>query len=80
MASSGGLPVSGNTPTSNVYNAQNQINGASYDAVGNQTVVNGNTIGYDAENRQVQMSEPLSLGGAQATYQYDGAGQRVLRT
>jgi hypothetical protein len=43
MPSSGGLPVSGNTPTTNVYNGNNQIGGASYDAAGNQTVVNGNT-------------------------------------
>src|SRR6185437_16061628 len=33
------------------YNAKNQINGASYDLAGNQTVVNGNTLAYDAESR-----------------------------
>ncbi len=32
----------------------NRINGASYDAAGNQLVVNGDTLSYDAENRQVR--------------------------
>jgi hypothetical protein len=46
-----GGPWSGSTPTSNAF-TNNRINGASYDAAGNQTVVNGDTLTYDAENRQ----------------------------
>jgi RHS repeat-associated protein len=60
-----------------VFNAANQIAGASYDNSGNQTVVNGNSVLYDAENRQIAVTEPPSLGGGTESYAYDGAGQRV---
>ncbi len=72
-----GVPLSGTTPTANVYTAANRIGGASYDAAGNQTVVNGNSLIYDAENRPTQASESAALGGGQATYRYDGDGRRV---
>jgi YD repeat-containing protein len=42
--------------------------------------VNGNTVAYDAENRQVTVTEPASLGGGTETYAYDGMGQRVFKT
>src|SRR5579884_1502465 len=59
-----GLPLAGNMPTANVYNGNNQINGASYDAAGNQLVANGDTLSYDAENRMISATEPPALGGA----------------
>ena len=52
-----GGPWSGSTPTSNVYDGSNRIAGGSYDAAGNQLVVNGDTIAYDAENRQVSATD-----------------------
>jgi YD repeat-containing protein len=64
----------------NVFNTANQISGASYDNSGNQTVVNGNSVAYDAENRQVAVTEPPALGGGTENYFYDGAGQRVEKS
>ncbi len=78
-----GIAPSGTTPTANVFNASNQINGSvTYDAAGNQTVVSGNiSVGdsalYDAENQLVQTAESPSLGGAVEPYFYDGEGRRV---
>ena len=46
-----GGPWSGSTPTTNAF-TNNRINGASYDPAGNQLLVNGDTLAYDAENRQ----------------------------
>jgi RHS repeat-associated protein len=63
-----------------VFNTQNRITGASYDAAGNQVVVNGDTAVYDAENRQVSLTEPPSLGGGTENYWYDGLGQRVEKS
>ncbi|MBV9269106.1 MAG: hypothetical protein JO061_23250 [Acidobacteriaceae bacterium] len=81
VATNSGVPLAGNTPTSNVFNQNNnnhnQMNGASYDASGNQSVVNGDMIAYDAENQQVSATEPANLGGGTETYIYDGNGQRV---
>jgi RHS repeat-associated protein len=72
--------LAGNTPTSNAsYNGNNQIAGVSYDAAGNQLAVNGDTLIYDAENRQASVAEPQSLGGGTANYLYDGNGQRVSK-
>ncbi len=59
-----GIAPSSTTPTANVFNASNQIDGSvTYDASGNQTVVSGNTsVGdaalYDAENQLVQTLSP----------------------
>lgn len=78
VKSNSGVPLAGNTPTASVYTAANQINGASYDASGNQTVVNGNTLAYDAENRQI--SETDGVTHAVETYNYDGDGHRVSKT
>ncbi len=74
-----GVPLAGNTPAANVFNASNQI-GTAYDAAGNQTAVNGNTIAYDAESRQISAAEPAALGGGVENYLYDGGGQRVEKT
>jgi hypothetical protein len=43
VATNSGVPLAGNTPTSNVFNGNNQMNGTSYDGAGNQSSVNGNT-------------------------------------
>jgi YD repeat-containing protein len=72
--------LAGNTPTSDVFNTQNRITGTSYDAAGNQVVVNGDTAVYDAETRQVSLTEPPSLGGGTENYWYDGLGQRVEKS
>ena len=55
----------------------NQTATANYDSAGNLLAVNGFTLAYDAENRQVSVTEQPSRGGAQELYLYDGAGQRV---
>jgi RHS repeat-associated protein len=70
---SGSLPIAGNTPTSNVYNSNNQFTNASYDAAGNETGVNGNTVTYDAESRQTNVVG----AGVNEMYVYDGDGRRV---
>ena len=80
LAANAGAPVAGNTPTSNVYTGTNRIAGGSYDGAGNQTVVNGNILVYDAENHIVSVTEPANLGGGTETLAYDGAGHRVAKT
>ncbi len=70
---SSGIPPAGNTPTSDVYTANNQISGTTYDPAGNQQLVNGDTASYDSENHQTS----LSFAGATEAYLYDGNGQRV---
>lgn len=50
-----GIAPVGNPPTTSTgFNANNQVTtgGAAYDAAGNQTAMNGDTVAYDAENRQ----------------------------
>jgi YD repeat-containing protein len=71
------LPVGGSTPQTNNF-SNNRIGNAAYDAAGNQTVVNGNNIGYDAESRQVSVQDPLR--SLTETYAYDGDGRRVLKS
>lgn len=78
VKSNSGVPLAGNTPTANVYTAANQISGSSYDLAGNQTVANGNTLAYDAEDRQI--SETDGVTHAVETYNYDGDGHRVSKT
>jgi YD repeat-containing protein len=73
------LAPAGNAPTANIY-SNNRMNGTSYDAAGNQSVVNGNSVAYDAENRQVSVTEPPGLGGSTESYLYDGSGQRVQKS
>jgi YD repeat-containing protein len=74
-----GVALAGNTPTSNVFNAANQLPGNSYDAAGNLLRVNGNTASYDAENRLANVSEAPAYGGGSETLLYDGLGQRVRK-
>ena len=87
VTANSGVPLAGNTPqmingacpSSNTpYDANNRINGGNYDPAGNQTVVNGNTLAYDAENRLV--SETDSVTHAVETYLYDGDRKRVQKT
>ena len=72
-----GGPWSGSTPTTNAF-TNNRINGASYDLSGNQLVVNGDTLAYDAENRQSAATDNTTH--VMQKYLYDGAGQRVEKT
>lgn len=80
ITANSGTALSGNTPTSNVFTGANQMTGASYDAAGNQTVVNGDTLAYDAESRMTQATESAAFGGGQANYLYDGDGRRVEKS
>lgn len=66
------------TPTEDVYNSKNQMSTATYDASGNQLTMGPYTLGYDAEGQQV--SESNTIGNPAATYAYDGAGNRVIRS
>ena len=80
VSGNSGVPLAGNTPSSNVYNAaNNQINGQQYDAAGNHTSANGNALGYDAENHIVSVTEAPAFGGGSETIAYDGNGQRCRR-
>ena len=72
-----GGPWSGSTPTANAF-TNNRINGTSYDLSGNQLVVNGDTLAYDAENRQSAATDNTTH--VTQKYLYDGAGQRVEKT
>ena len=74
MSAASGIAPAGNTPTSNVFSsANNRITSASYDAAGNQTVVNGNALTYDAESRVRQVTDS---GGTESIL-YDGSGDRI---
>ncbi|MFN7651343.1 MAG: RHS repeat domain-containing protein [Acidobacteriota bacterium] len=77
-----GFPLDPLTPlTQNFFVATtNRLQGGSYDAAGNQLVVNPYTLTYDAENRPRTVRMTV---GAQtfdrAAYTYDGEGRRVRR-
>jgi RHS repeat-associated protein len=68
----------GAMPVANVYNGKNQNPNFAYDSAGNQTIVNGISLTYDANNRQVKASDIIGSGGT-ASYAYDGLGQRVSK-
>jgi YD repeat-containing protein len=76
VTSNSGVPLLGNTPTSNVYTTANQIAGTPYDAAGNTGHVNGNGLVYDAESRVIEVDE--SSGSEKLVY--DGLGERVKKT
>ena len=42
--------------------------------------MNGNSLTYDAENRQTGVTSPTALGGGTESYAYDGEEQRVLKS
>ena len=82
-----GIIPAGNTPQmigsvcpggSAPYDANNRINGGRYDAAGNQTLVNGNALLYDAENRLISETDSVTQG--METLAYDGEGRRVSKT
>jgi RHS repeat-associated protein len=67
------------TPTAQSnFNSQNQliVDGAAYNAAGNQTAIAGYTNVYDAENRLVTST----ISGVTTTYTYDGDGRRVQKS
>jgi RHS repeat-associated protein len=72
-------PVGSPPSSADGYNAKNQVTtgGAQFDAAGNQSVINGDTLTYDAENRQISAYDSVSQ--VSETYRYDGAGQRVQK-
>jgi RHS repeat-associated protein len=65
---------------SNVYNSANQVTGGSYDAAGNVQLLGSRVIQYDAENRQISMTDPPGPLSGTVTYVYDGLGQRVEKS
>ncbi len=72
------LPLDPTTPTASTnFDANNRLNidGAAYNAAGNQTAIAGFSNSYDAENRQVTSV----LNGVTTTYTYDGDGRRVQK-
>jgi len=51
---------------------------AAYDPAGNQILLGGLQIDYDAENRQTSVRDSLSY--IITSFAYDGLGQRVMKT
>ncbi len=72
VLSSTGITPPGNTPGPYTSFSNNQIVGGRYDLAGNQTLVNGNTLTYDAEGREVK-----NISNGTETYAYDGNSKRV---
>lgn len=76
-----GITPPGNTPSaaSNFQAGNNQLTPAlaSYDAAGNELTADGYQVAYDAENRQVSVSQGSTSIGL---YSYDGNGNRVMKT
>lgn len=60
-------------------NNSNRLAGVSYDAAGNQLVVNGNTLTYDAESRVTSATNPPAYGGGTEAMAYNALGQRVQK-
>ncbi len=58
LAANGGLPVQTATAASNIYDANNRMTTASYDAAGNQLGIGVTALAYDAENRQASATDP----------------------
>jgi len=72
------VPLDPRTPLgASNFGANNQLNidGAAYNAAGNQTAIAGFTNTYDAENRLLTST----LGVVTTTYTYDGDGRRVQK-
>ena len=62
----------------NAYNGpKNQLTNGQYDAAGNQQALSTYVLTYDAENRQVKVTDNTS--GNVTTYSYDGTGHRVMK-
>ena len=78
IAPNGAAPVANycsQTP-SGIFNTANRIGTGSYDLAGNQLLVAGSNLSYDAENRITSAAQP---GIGTVTYTYDGDGQRVMK-
>jgi RHS repeat-associated protein len=70
-----GCPVAICNPTANPQD--NKLVGTNYDNVGNTKIdANGQTFVYDAENKQVQVSNANGIVGQ---YYYDGDGKRIKK-
>ncbi len=65
--------VSGLSPASGSFNADDELGSETYDNNGNVTATGGKTFAYDAENHLVSM-------GSTAALLYDGDGNRVAKT
>ncbi len=73
VSSNSGVPLAGNTPKPNIFNsANNQMNGQSYDASGNQTSLNGNTADLRCDGPGDVDCGAASFGGGTETLAYDG--------
>ncbi len=70
-----GCPINICNPTANPQD--NKLVGTNYDNVGNTSQdANGQTFVYDAENKQVQVSNATGIVGI---YAYDGDGKRIKK-
>ena len=65
--------ISGLSPVSGTYNADDQLSGETYDSNGNVTATGGKTFTYDSQNELVSMNGTVSIV-------YDGDGNRVAKT
>src|SRR6185312_252843 len=79
VSGASGVPLSGLTPTSNLFTSANQIYGAAYDGAGNQTSYSTYTVAYDAENRIRSVVNAPAAGGGWVNYSYDANGKRVIK-
>ena len=66
--------VTGVSPQSSTYDANDRLNSDTFDANGNTTASNSNSYSYDFENHLT------SLNNGAVTYVYDGDGNRVAKT
>ena len=84
VSSSSGLTFSPLTPTvsGEVSGATNRLVGSNYgyDAAGNETFMSPYTFSFDAESRPSGFSSANGNQFGSASYAYDGAGRRVMKT
>src|SRR6185312_6397834 len=78
VSGASGVPLSGLTPTSNLF-AGNRMSGRRYDLAGNQIEMGTYTVAYDAENRIRSVVNAPAAGGGWVNYSYDANGKRVIK-
>ncbi len=66
--------VPGVAPTTSTYDANDRLNGDTYDQNGSTTAAAGTSYAYDSDGKLTE------VGGGQVRYVYDGDGNRVSKT